>query len=71
VAERRRHQQIFARHVDIEAGHRVEVLEILLGDERDRDVEDRQLVLLHQVKQQIERTLEDVEVYLIASVHFR
>ena len=49
-----------------ERAHRVEVLEVLLGDERDRDVEDVELVLLDQVQQQIERTLEDVELDLVA-----
>ena len=36
----------------------LEVLEVLLGDERERDVEDVELVLADQVQQQIERALE-------------
>ena len=60
-------KQIFAGDVDIEPGHRVEVLEVLLGHERDRDLEDRQLVLLDQVEQEVERTLEHVEGDLIGA----
>ena len=41
--------------------------EVLLGDERDRDVVDVDLVLLDQVHEQIERALErlqlDVDVF--------
>src|SRR5205823_2393699 len=66
VAQGRRHQQILTGDVDVEPRHRVEVLEVLLGDERDRDVEDRQLVLLDQVEQEVERALEDVEGNLVA-----
>ena len=39
--------------------------EILLGDERDRDVVDVHLVLANEVQQQIERTLEGVELDVI------
>src|SRR5690606_8910613 len=52
--------------VEVERGHQVEVLEVLLGDERDRDVEDVELVLLDQVKQEVERPLEHVEPDLVA-----
>jgi hypothetical protein len=69
VAQGRRHHQVLAGDVDVEAGHRVEVLEVLLGDERDRDVEDRELVLLDQVQEQIERPLEHVEGNGVATVH--
>ena len=37
---------------------RREVLEVLLGDQRDGDVEDVELVLADQVQQQVERPLE-------------
>jgi len=67
-AERGRHQEVFAGDVNVEALHGVEVLEVLLGHERDRDVENGELVLLHEVKQQIEWALEDVEGDLVSGL---
>ena len=65
VGEGGRHHEVFARHVDGEPLHEVEVLEVLLGDEADRDVEDVELVLPDQMEQQVERALEDVELHLV------
>ena len=58
VRERRRHHQVVGRDVDRHRLHHLEVLQVLLGDERDRDVDDVDLVRLAQVQQQIERALE-------------
>nr|WP_263429880.1 hypothetical protein [Nannocystis pusilla] len=62
VRQRRRHHQVVARDLEVELAHDVEVLEVLLGDERDRDVEDVELVLAHEVQQQVERALEHLEL---------
>ena len=75
VRQRRRHQQVLAGDVEVERAHEVEHLQVLLGDERDRDVEDVELVLLDEVQQQIERPLElgqlDLVVELGASASAR
>ena len=68
VAQGRRHQQVFAGDIDVHRLHRIEVLEILLGDERDGNIEDVELVFLHQVKQQVERSLEDFEFDVVAGL---
>ena len=59
--QRRRHHQVVARDLEVQRSHEVEVLEVLLGHERDRDVEDVELVPAHQVQQQVERPLEQLE----------
>ncbi len=61
VDQRRRHHQELAGDVEVQLLHQVEVLEVLLRDERDRDVVDVDLVLLDEVQQQIERALEVLE----------
>ena len=58
VNERGRHDEELAGHVEVQFLHQVEVVEILLRDQRDRNVVDIHLVLLDQVQQQIERPLE-------------
>ena len=58
VCERSRHHQVLARHVDAQNAHQGQVLEVLFGDEADRNVEDVELMLLNQVQEQVERPLE-------------
>ena len=58
VDQRRRHHEELAGDVEIELLHQRDRLEVLRGDERDRDVVDVDLVLPDQVQQQIERSLE-------------
>ena len=64
VDQRRRHHQELAGDVEVELLHQVEVLEVLLGDQRDRDVVDVHLVLLDQMNEQIERALERLHLDL-------
>src|SRR6476660_3906863 len=59
--ERGGHDQVVARDIEIELLHQSNRIEILLRDERDRDVVDVQFVLLDEVQKQIERTLEPFE----------
>src|SRR5258705_292542 len=61
VNERRSHHQEFTGDVEVHLLQQVDGVEILLRDERDRNVVDIQLVLLDEVQQQIERPLEVFE----------
>ena len=61
VYQRGGHHQEVTRDVEVELLHHVEVVEILLGDEHDRDVVDVDFLLPDQQQQQVERTLEVVE----------
>src|SRR5262249_47906940 len=58
VNQRRSHHEELARHVEVQLLHQIDVGEVLLGDEGDRNVVDVDLVLLDEVQQQIERSLE-------------
>jgi hypothetical protein len=58
VSERRRHDEVFARHVDVQLLHQRDVFDVFRGNERDRDVAHVELVLLDQVEQEVERPLE-------------
>jgi hypothetical protein len=63
VNQRRRHDEELAGNVEIQLLHQVDVFQILLRDQRDRNVVDVDLVPLDQVQQQIERALEDRQPY--------
>ena len=65
VDQRRRHHQELAGDVQIQLLHQLDVGEVLLGNQRDRDVVDVHLVLLDEVNQQIERPLERFELDLV------
>ena len=58
VNQRRGHHQELPGHVEVHLFHQLDVAEILLGDERDRDVVDVDLALANQMQEEIERTLE-------------
>jgi hypothetical protein len=62
VDEGGRHDDELAGDVEVQLLHHLESLEILLRDERDRDVVDADLVLLDEVQQQIERALERLQL---------
>src|SRR6185295_16058963 len=61
VDQRGRHHQELSRDVEVQLLHQVDVLEVLRRDEGDRDVVDVDLVLLDEVQQQVERSLEVVQ----------
>ena len=61
VDERRGHHQEFAGDIEVQLLHELDHVEVLRGDERDRNVVDVDLVLLDEVQQQIQRSLEVVE----------
>ena len=60
--QRRRHHQELAGEVEIELLHQPEIVEVLLGDERDRNVVDVDLILPNQVNEQIERAFERLQL---------
>ena len=51
-----------ANGIHVELLKHGQVFEKLVGDRRDRDFDDLDLVLAHQVEQQVERPAEDVEI---------
>ena len=55
------HHQEIARDLEVQRLHQVEVGQVLLGDLRDRDVVDVELLVADQVEQDVEGALEDVE----------
>jgi hypothetical protein len=57
-----RHHQELAGHIEVEKAHRLDGLQVLAGDMRDRDVVDINLIALDEMKKQIERTLEGLEL---------
>ena len=61
VDERRRHHQELARDVEVELLHQLNRLEVLRRDQRNRNVVDVDLVLLDQMKEEVNRTLEVLE----------
>ena len=56
--QRRGHHQELPGHVEIELLHHLDVQQVLLGNQRDGDVVDVDLVLANEVQQQVERSLE-------------
>ena len=58
LQQRRRHHKELAGDVEVDLAHPLDVLQVLLGDQCDRNVEDVDLVLADQVQQQIQRAFE-------------
>jgi len=58
------HQQILARQFELHLLHEFDVLHVLPGDFRDRDIEDVNVLPPYQVQQQIEGALESLEKHL-------
>jgi hypothetical protein len=63
--QRRRHDEELARNIQVQLLHQGDVGEVLLGDERNRDVVDVHLVLANEVNQQVKRSLERIELDLV------
>ena len=61
VGQRRRHHEVLARDVEVQLLHHRHILQIALGHERDRQVENVQLVLADQVQEQVERPFEGAQ----------
>ena len=58
VGQRRGHDEVFGREIQMHELHHCELLEILLGDAGVRNLQDVELVLVTGVQQEVERPLE-------------
>ena len=68
VEKIRGHDDELAADLDVDGLHRLEIFEVLPGDPLDRNVINIHLVLAHEVEQEVERSLEDVEFDLVSRV---
>ncbi len=66
VKEGRRHQDEVARDLEVEVLHALDLLEVLVGDLRDRDRADGDLLAVDQLKQQVEGTGIGLRANLVA-----
>ena len=64
VNQRRRHDEELAGEVEVQLLQQVQVLEVLLRDDRDLDVIHVHLVLLDQMDEQVERAFERLQLDL-------
>ena len=69
--QRRRDDEELGRDLEVGALHAVDVGEVVLGQPRDRDVADVDALVADQRQQELERTLEDLELDLIGVRHLR
>ena len=65
----RGHDHEFARDIDVQLLEGLQILQVLPRDALERDLVDIELVLLDQIEQEIERTLEDLELNLVFALH--
>ena len=59
--ERARHGEEIADGIDVQLLEHRQVFQVLLGDRGDRDIDNLNLMLAHQVQEQIERTSENIQ----------
>ena len=71
VNQIRRHDDEFARDIDVQFLECLEIFEVLAGDPFERDLVNVDLVPLDQIKQQIERTFENLELDLVIASMWR
>jgi hypothetical protein len=62
--QRRRHLQELPGPLQLQPVHLRDHRQELLGDARDRDVEDVDVLLANQVQQEVERPLEAIQAHL-------
>ena len=65
VKQVRRHDDELAGDIDVQFLEGLQIFEVLPGDALDRDVVDVELIALDQIKQEIERALENLELDLV------
>src|ERR1043166_4349694 len=63
------HDDKFAGQIDVQFPERLKILEVLVGNPLERDIVDVDLVSLDQIKQEIERPFENLELDLVIAVH--
>ena len=71
VNEIGRHHDEFAGNLDIQFFECLEIFEVLASDPLNRNVIDIDFVLFDQVKQEIERPLENLKLDLVIGFHVR
>jgi hypothetical protein len=64
-----RHHDEFAGKFDVELLEGLKIFEVLASNALDRNVVDVDLVLFDQVKQEVERSFEDLELNLVIGFH--
>src|SRR4030095_14788469 len=64
-----RHHDKFAGKFDVELLEGLKIFEVLASNALDRNVVDVDLVLFDQVKQEVERSFEDLELNLVIGFH--
>src|SRR5436190_2187676 len=64
-----RHDDEFARDLDVQFLESLEIFEVLAGNAFQRDVVNVDLIALGQIKQQIERALENFEPDFVIALH--
>src|SRR5687768_7382153 len=60
-----RHDEEFSRHPEIELLHHRQIVQILLSNQRDRNIVNVDLVLLDEVQEEIEGTFEVLDLDLV------
>src|SRR5215475_5906005 len=65
----RRHDDELARDVDLQLLERLQIFQVLLGNAFDRDFVNIDLVAFDQVKKEIERALENLELNFVIGLH--
>ena len=64
-----RHNDELASEFDIQLLERLKIFEVLASDAFKRNVIDVDLILFNQVKQEIERSFENLELDLVIAFH--
>src|SRR5262249_1044013 len=64
-----RHHDKFARQLDVQFFERLKILEVLAGDAFEPDIVNIDLILLDEIKKQIEWPLENLDLDLVIDFH--
>src|ERR1700751_6141186 len=65
----RRHHDKFSGDLKVKHPKSIEILKVLAGDSFDRNVVDVDLILPDKIEQEIKRSLEDIELNFVISLH--
>ena len=64
-----RHHDKFAGQLDVQLFERLEILQVLTGDAFERDIVNVDLILFDEIKKEIERPFENLELDLVIGFH--
>ena len=65
MQQRRRHHEEFTGHRQVQFLHHRQIVQILLSDQRNRNIVDVDFVFLDEVQKEIERTFEILDLDLV------